>query len=61
MSEVVVKLIKRHPHGNMILFIRVTRNIVVDYMDQAHEVAKPYLNEGWQMVFAVIETKQRGE
>jgi len=57
MSEVVVKLIKHHPHGNMILFIRVTRNIVVDYMDQANEVAKPYLDEGWQMVFAVIETK----
>ena len=57
MSEVVVKLIKHHPHGSMILFIRVTRNVVVDYMFQANEVAKPYLNEGWQMVYAIVETK----
>jgi hypothetical protein len=57
MSEVVVKLIKYHPHGSMILFIRVTRNVVVDYMFQANEVAKPYLNEGWQMVYAIVETK----
>ena len=57
MSEVVVKLIKHHQHGSMILFIRLTRNIVVDYMTQANEAARPYLDQGWHMVYAIVETK----
>jgi hypothetical protein len=56
-SEVVVKLIKYHQHGNMVLFIRLTRNIVVDYMTQANEAVRPYIDEGWHMVYAIVETK----
>jgi len=52
---VVVKLVKFHQIGNMVMYIRATRNVVLDYMTQASEMAKPYLAEGWQVVQAYIE------
>ena len=53
--QVVVKLIRYHQHGNMVMYIKATRNIVVDYMTQASEMAKPYILEGWHIVHAYIE------
>jgi hypothetical protein len=55
--QVVVKLIKYHEHGNMIMYLRTTRNVVVDYMTQAAEMAKPYIEKGWHMLGASIEPK----
>jgi hypothetical protein len=51
----IVKLIKYHEHGNLLLYLKVTRNPVQDYMAQAAQAASPYLSEGWHMVQAYIE------
>ena len=53
--QVVVKLVRYHQFGNMVLYIRSTRNVVFDYMDQANKMAQPYLSEGWHLVHAYIE------
>jgi hypothetical protein len=53
--QVIVKLIRYHEHGNMVMYLRTTRNVVLDYMTQAHQMAKPYLSEGWHLVHAYIE------
>ena len=51
----VVKMIRYHEFGNLVLYVRTSRNIVLDYMTQAAMVAKPYITEGWQLVDASIE------
>jgi hypothetical protein len=53
--KVVVKLIRYHQMGNLIMYLKGPRNVVVDYMTQANEMAKPYLSEGWHLVTAYIE------
>jgi len=55
--EVVVKLVRYHEHGNMIMYLRATRNIVLDYMEQAEMMARPFLDNGWHMLGATIESK----
>jgi hypothetical protein len=54
-NMLIVKLIKYHEHGNLLLYLKVTRNPVQDYMAQAAQAASPYLSEGWHMVQAYIE------
>jgi hypothetical protein len=53
--QVVVKLIRYHEHGNLIMYLKIPRNPVQDYMAQAAQAASPYLSEGWHMVQAYIE------
>lgn len=54
-SQLVIKLIRETEHGNLVMWITVTRNPVLDYMEQAGIVAKPYLSGGWRLVHAHIE------
>jgi hypothetical protein len=54
-NVLIVKLVKYHEFGNLIMTLKVPRNPVLDYMEQAAIVAKPYAKEGWQMAYACIE------
>ena len=51
----VVKMIRYHEFGNMVLYVRASRNPVLDFMTQAAKVAEPYILEGWHLVHASIE------
>jgi len=53
--RLIVTLVKYHEHGNLIMDIDVPRNPVLDYMEQASIVARPYINGGWHMLQARIE------
>jgi hypothetical protein len=54
-SMLVIKLVKNHEFGNLVMYVKASRNPVLDYMEQANLMAKPYIKEGWQMVHAYIE------
>jgi hypothetical protein len=41
----------------MIMYLRATRNVVLDYMEQASMMAKPFVGNGWHMLGASIEPK----
>jgi hypothetical protein len=51
----VIQLVKYHEFGNLLMRIKVPRNPVLDYMEQASIVVRPYIKEGWQMSHAHIE------
>jgi hypothetical protein len=51
----VITLVKFHEFGNLVMTLKAPRNPVLDYMEQAIILAKPYAKEGWQMVHAFIE------
>ena len=54
-NKLVIKLIRFTENGNLVMWITVTRNPVLDYMVQAQMVAEPYLKGGWHLVYAHIE------
>lgn len=51
----VVSLVRYHEHGNLKMTIKVTRNPVLHFMEQASMVAKPYIQGGWHLVHAAVE------
>jgi hypothetical protein len=54
-SMLVITLVKYHEYGNLMMTLKAPRNPVLDYMEQAVILARPYAKEGWQMVHACIE------
>lgn len=54
-TKLVIKLIKLTENGNLVMWLTVTRNPVQDWMEQANQAAKPYIDGGWQLVHAQIE------
>ena len=51
----IIRLVKYHEFGNLIMTLKVSRNPVLNYMTQASIVAKDYLLNGWHLVYATIE------
>jgi hypothetical protein len=54
-NKLVIKLVRYTENGNLVMWLTVTRNPVLDYMTQAHMAAEPYLIGGWHLVHAHIE------
>jgi hypothetical protein len=54
-NKLVIKLVKDTENGNLVMWLTVTRNPVLDYMVQAQMAAEPYLIGGWRLVYAHIE------
>ncbi len=54
-TMLVITLVKYHEYGNLMMTLKAPRNPVLDYMEQAVILARPYAKEGWQMVHACIE------
>ncbi len=54
-TMLVITLVKYHEFGNLMMTLKSPRNPVLDYMEQAVILARPYIKEGWQMVHACIE------
>ena len=51
----VVRLTKRTEAGSLVMYIKVSRNPVQHFMEQAAMVAKPYIQAGWHLVHAGVE------
>lgn len=51
----VVKLVKYHAFGSLVMTLKVPRNPVLDYMTQASFLSKDYVLNGWHLVHARIE------
>lgn len=54
-SKLIIKLVRDTENGNLVMWLTVTRNPVLDYMVQAQMAAEPYLKGGWHLVHAHIE------
>lgn len=48
-------LVVRLRKGELILYIHTSRDHKVDYMIQAADIARPYLAQGWHMIYAKEE------
>lgn len=51
----VIKMVKYHEYGNLLMTLKVPRNPVLDYMTQASLVVQGYLTAGWHITHAYIE------
>lgn len=54
-NKLVIKLVKPTETGNLVMWITVIRNPVLDWMQQAAQTARPYIAGGWQMAHVHIE------